>query len=86
MVGRAVFTGKRIMKFIKVKVKAEAKENRIEMRDADSFEISVKEPAENNRANRAVISILAAFLKVQPQKLRLIKGHTSPAKIISVID
>lgn len=74
------------MKFIKVKVKTKAKENRVEMRSSDSFEISVKEPAENNRANRAAICILASFLKIEPKKLRIVKGHSLPAKIILVMD
>lgn len=75
-----------LVRLIKVKVKASAKENNIKARGKDSFEISVKEPAENNRANRAACSLLAQALGVPAQKVVLVKGHTSPAKIMRVYE
>lgn len=67
--------------FIKVKVHAGQKYNRLVQRAADRFEIWVKAPAEEGRANVAVKAILAQHLDVAENKLSLIKGATSPAKL-----
>lgn len=74
------------MRLIKIKVKAQAKENSIERRGEDSFIISVKEPAENNRANRAACAMLAAHLGVEENKVVLIKGQTTPSKIARIYE
>lgn len=68
-------------RFIKVKVHAGQKQNRLEQKAPDSFELWVKAPAEQGRANEAVKAILAQHLGVAENKLSLIKGATSPAKI-----
>lgn len=67
--------------YIKVKVHAAEKKNRLEQKTPDSFEIWVKAPAEQGRANEAVRAVLAEHLGVPENKLSLIKGATSPAKI-----
>lgn len=67
--------------YIKVKVHAGEKKNRLEQKSPDSYEIWVKAPAEQGRANEAVRTILAAHLGLPENKLSLIKGATSPAKI-----
>lgn len=71
--------------FVKVKVHAGEKKNALTQKSADAFEISVKAPAEQGRANDAVRQILAEHLSLDPKKLRLIKGATSPAKIFEII-
>ena len=70
--------------FIKVKVQANAKENRLEVRGTDSFRIWVREPAEAGRANRAGLALLAAHLKKPVGVLRIVKGAHAPAKIIEI--
>ncbi len=67
--------------FIKVKVHVGQKHNRLEQKAPDSYEIWVKAPAEQGRANEAVKAVLAEQLGVAENKLSLIKGATSPAKI-----
>lgn len=67
--------------YLKVKVHADEKKNKIIQKSADSFEIWVKAPAEQGRANEAVRTILAEHIGVPENKLSLIKGATSPAKI-----
>ena len=67
--------------FIKVKVHAGQKQNRLVQKAPDAFEIWVKAPAEEGRANAAVKTILAQHLGVAENKLSLIKGATSPAKL-----
>lgn len=67
--------------YVKVKVHAGEKKNRLEQKGPDSYEIWVKAPAEQGRANEAVRTLLAQHLGVAENKLSLIKGSTSPAKI-----
>ena len=73
-------------KYIKVKVHADEKKNKIVQKAEDSFEIWVKAPAEQGRANEAVRAILAGYVGVPENKLSLIKGATSPAKIFLLRD
>lgn len=67
--------------YIKVKVHADEKKNRLLQKAPDSFEVWVKAPAQEGRANEAVRALLAQSLGVEENKLSLIKGATSPSKI-----
>ena len=67
--------------YLKVKVHAGEKKEKLLEKSADTFEIWVKAPAERGQANAAVRTVLAAHLGVAENKLSLIKGATSPAKI-----
>lgn len=67
--------------YIKVKVHAGEKKEKLLQKSADSFEIWVKAPAERGLANAAVRTALCAHLGVAENKLSLIKGATTPAKI-----
>lgn len=67
--------------YLKVKVHAGEKKEKLLQKTPDSFEIWVKAPAERGLANAAVRAALAAHLGVAENKLSLIKGATSPAKI-----
>ena len=67
--------------YIKVKVHAGEKKNKLAQKAPDTFELWVKAPAEQGRANEAVRTLLAEYLNLPENKLSLIKGATSPAKI-----
>ena len=67
--------------YLKVKVHADEKKNKLVQKAPDSFEIWVKAPAQEGRANEAVRTLLADHLQLPENKLSLIKGATSPAKI-----
>lgn len=67
--------------YIKVKVHAGEKKNKLVQKAPDTFELWVKAPAEQGRANEAVRTLLAQHLNLPKNKLSLIKGATSPAKI-----
>lgn len=67
--------------YIKVKVHAGEKKNQLLQKAPDSFEIWVKAPAQEGRANEAVRTLLAQQLGVTENKLSLVKGAASPAKI-----
>lgn len=67
--------------YIKVKVHAGEKKNKLVQKAPETFELWVKAPAEQGRANEAVRTLLAQHLNLSENKLSLIKGATSPAKI-----
>ena len=50
----------------------------------DHFEISVREKAERNMANRRVIELVAEHFNVPVNKVRIINGHRSPSKLIII--
>lgn len=67
--------------YLKVKVHADEKKEKLLQKAANTFEIWVKAPAERGQANAAVRAALAKHLEVAENKLSLVKGATSPAKI-----
>jgi uncharacterized protein (TIGR00251 family) len=68
--------------YIKVRVIAGAKKEVFTQKNPDHFEVSVKEPAEQNRANRRVLSLFETHFGIKG--VRLISGHHSPSKILSI--
>jgi len=72
------------MKYIKVKVHTDSKENKIIYKKEDTYEIWTKEKAENNKANLSVLLMLSKEMNIDINKFLIIKGHHSPSKIIQV--
>ncbi len=70
--------------FIKVRVKAEAKKEELKKISDILYAISVKQPAERNLANARVCEIMASVLAVDIKAVRIISGHHSPSKILSI--
>ena len=70
--------------YIKVKVKAGAKDESLIKKGNDHFDISVKEKAERNLANSRVLELIGSYFKLPKGKVRIINGHHSPGKILSV--
>ncbi len=68
--------------YLKIKVVPDAKEEKVEQIKNDEYRIWVKVPAENNAANRRVIDLLHE--KFPGVSVRIINGHHSPSKIISI--
>ncbi|MFA5652214.1 MAG: DUF167 domain-containing protein [Candidatus Paceibacterota bacterium] len=70
--------------YIKIKVTTDTKREEIVKKTKDHFEISVKEPAERNMANKRVLELVREYLKVYNGKVRIVSGHHSSSKIISI--
>lgn len=70
--------------YIKVKVQAGAKKEIVTKKSDNSYGISVKVPAERNLANTRVREIIASIYGVNIKSIRIISGHLSPSKILSV--
>lgn len=70
--------------YIKVKVQAGAKKEKIEKKSENSFMISVKEPALRNLANTRIREMIASIYEINIKSVRIISGHQSPSKILSI--
>jgi len=71
--------------YIKVRVIAGARKEIVEKIDDNHYNISIKEKAERNMANTRVCQIIAKILGVNITTVRIINGHHSPSKLISVM-
>lgn len=69
--------------YIKIKVIAGVKKELVERVSEDALHISVREEAEMNQANRRVLAIVRELYPAAGD-VRLVSGHHSPAKIVSV--
>lgn len=72
--------------YIRVRVTAGMKRESIQRLSDDSFSISVKEPAEQNMANKRVLEIIAGEFCVPVRSIRIVSGHHAPGKILSIPD
>jgi hypothetical protein len=70
--------------FLKIKVFPNYKKEEIVQKSDDEFEVRVKEKAEDGKANRAVIKVIANYFKVDESKIKLIKGFKERNKIFEI--
>ena len=68
---------------IRVKTKPNSKEEKIEKISEREYAVSVKEPAENNKANIRLINLLSKELNASHKDIK-IKNPASRNKIIEV--
>ncbi|MBI4375129.1 MAG: DUF167 domain-containing protein [Elusimicrobia bacterium] len=69
----------------RVKVHAGDKHDLLVSASANAFAVWVRAKPEQGRANQAVLALLARHLGVNPKRLRIIKGSTSPNKIVALL-
>ncbi len=72
--------------YVKVTALPGSKKEKITQIKKDHFKIEVKEKAERNAANRRILAVLSAFLRVPENSLRIVTGHRGQSKIINVSD
>ncbi len=70
--------------YVHVKVKAGAKRESCVEISQDHFSISVREKAERNMANKKVCELIAERFKLPVGKVKIVSGHHSLSKILSV--
>lgn len=63
---------------------ASAKKEVFEQSSEDSFLVAVKEPAEQNMANKRVLELVAGHFGINSRSIRIVSGHHSPGKILSI--
>lgn len=70
--------------YIKVRVQAGVKKEKIEKKSDTNYSISVKEKAERNMANKRVCEIMASLFHIPIKDVHIVNGHQSPSKMISI--
>lgn len=69
---------------ISVKVKPNAKQEKVEPIAQNSFLVWVKEKPAEGKANQAVIRVLAEYFNVPRSSLSLLKGQKSKEKLFEI--
>lgn len=65
-------------------VKANAKKSEVIKRSAGEYRVAVREPAQNGKANHAVIDLLARYFGVPKSTVTIIRGHSSRHKLLEI--
>jgi uncharacterized protein (TIGR00251 family) len=73
------------MALLNVKVVPGSSRDRVAGRYGDGIKVQVSAPPEGGRANRAVEKVLADALGVKSQRVRVVKGHTQPRKVVEIV-
>jgi len=68
---------------ISVKVKPNMKGEKIE-KEGNVYTVYVKEPAKENKANRAVIELLSGYFRVSKSRISILTGMKSKQKVIEI--
>lgn len=72
--------------YIRVHVVTAAKRESVKAEKPDILNVSVKEPAEQNRANIRVRELVALRYGILPKEVRIISGHHHTSKILLIPD
>jgi uncharacterized protein YggU (UPF0235/DUF167 family) len=70
--------------YIHVRAIVGAKDETIVEKKKDHFLVQVKAKAERNMANKRIIEMMAAHFTLPLNEVRIISGHHSPSKILSI--
>jgi len=70
---------------IRVKVFPKSKKDEIIRKRENSFEVRVKEKAEQGKASEKVLQILARYFEIEKNKFNLVKGGKSRSKVFEAL-
>ncbi len=70
--------------YVKVRVIPKAKKETMKKIADQTFEMTVKQPAERNLANNRVRELLANEYNIDSKAVRIVSGHHSGSKIFDV--
>ena len=69
---------------ISLTVKANARGSGVEKISDAEYSVTVRAPARDGAANRAVIEALAEFLAIPKSTLRIVRGHGARKKLVEI--
>jgi uncharacterized protein YggU (UPF0235/DUF167 family) len=72
--------------YIHVKVTTGAREEAFEKVRELHFVAKVKQKPERNQANVRVRELVASFFEIRAEDVRIVSGHHSPSKLLSIPD
>lgn len=64
--------------------KPKSKKTFVKKIDDTHFKIAIKEPPENQKANKAIIKALAKYLKIKSSEIIILRGKKSRNKTFSI--
>ncbi len=70
---------------ISVTVKANARHSGVENVSDTEFIVTVRAPARDGAANRAVIEALAAYFAVAKSSLTIVRGQSARKKLVEIV-
>mgnify|MGYP001773389844 CR=1 FL=1 len=72
-------------KIIKIKAKPNSKFNKVVQIDENTFEIYIKSPPIENKANEAIIDLLADYFKTSKNNILFLTGKKSKNKLLKIL-
>ena len=72
-------------KLARVRVTTSARKEKFEKTGENTFSISVREKPERNAANTRICALMARHFKVPAKAVRIVSGHHSRTKLISMV-
>ena len=72
-------------RIVTVRVTPKASQQKVQEIEPDKLYVWVTAPPENNKANAAVISVVAGFYGVKPYQITMVRGQRSREKTLSII-
>lgn len=70
--------------YIRIRVKAGSRKEKITKVSDTEYHMAVREPAERNLANGRIRELLAQAENVRLEDVRIVTGHHSPTKIFDI--
>lgn len=70
---------------IEVRVKPNARETLVVMRDAETYDVAVHAPPAEGKANGAVVEALAEYFCVAKSRVNIIHGTRGRKKLVEII-
>lgn len=70
---------------ITVKANPDWNEDKVEKISENRFEVFVKEPPVQGRANRAIVFLLAEYFGVSFSQIRMVKGFKERNKVFEIL-
>jgi uncharacterized protein YggU (UPF0235/DUF167 family) len=74
------------MSLIHVKAFPDAPHEHFEENEKGTYRIFVREPAQDNRANKRITFLVAQHLQIEPSLVRMIRGHKGTSKLLEIRD
>ena len=81
---RPVLTQRGESLYLRVRVTAGARENRLAGVQGDSLRVRVAAPPVKGAANRVLVRFLAETLQVPRSSVEVVKGHASRSKLVAL--
>lgn len=69
---------------LRVKVRAKARQNRVEPAGEGCYKVWVKAVPEQGKANAAVIGAIGEYLRIPKSRIKIRSGQTSSLKVLEI--